>query len=295
MSDREIDRLFAGKSLDDEPPDELADFVREVHAAYVAPPAEAVESRQVAAMAEVARVAADGNMTVRAQATRRRRTFAFKEALMTRTRTATTAIKLAALSAVAVLATSGLAAAGLIELPNPLPGQASDRAGAVHEEIQGSDPAAEHCAFGLSVAEAASDGNGNQPSSSDACEQENGPQAEENSAAEHGKSDEARERNAGEQDDVEAQQNGAEPGDGSDFGDTVSDRAAGGEPRGGDGGDFGESVSGGAKDLVTTPEPQGGAETGETNSQEGRANAETNAQGGPETGQNTAGEHAPER
>ena len=292
MSDREIDRLLAGKSLDDEAPDELADFVREVRGVYVAPPAKAIESRQVAAMAKVARVAANGDRTVRAQATRRRRTFAFKEALMTRTRTATTAVKLAALSAVAVLATSGLAAAGVIELPNPLPGQASDRAEGVHEAIQGSDPAAEHCAFGLSVAEAASNGHGNQPSSADACEQENGAdQAAAN--GEHGKSGEEH----GKSGDVEAQQNGADPDSdaGREFGDSVSDRATGDEPQGGDGREFGESVSGEAKELVDTPEPQGGQETGETHSQEGQANTEEHAQGSPETGQETAGEHAPER
>src|SRR6187200_938007 len=63
---------------------------------------------------------------------------------MTRTRTATTAVKLAALTIVAAMAMGSLAAAGVIELPNPLPDQSSDKAQAVHEAIQGSDPAVEH-------------------------------------------------------------------------------------------------------------------------------------------------------
>lgn len=243
MSDREIDRLFAGK--DGEATDELADFVSEVRAAYVAPPDKAIESRQVAAMAEMARVTADRKIAVRAEAPRRRRTLAFKEALMTRTRTATAAVKLAALTIVAALATGGLAAAGAIELPNPLPDQASDQAKAVHEAIQGSDP-----------------------------------------AAEHGKLESA-------EDEGDVQAEGADPeeGAGQAFGDSVSDRASGGEPKD-NGREFGESVSDEAQQLVPRPEPQGGPETGEANAQEQET---PEPQGSRETGDEAAGTHVPER
>lgn len=252
MSDREIDRLFAGK--DGEATDELADFVSEVRAAYVAPPAKAIESRQVAAMAEIARVTADRDIAVRAEAPRRRRTLAFKEALMTRTRTATAAVKLAALTIVAALATGGLAAAGAIELPNPLPDQASDQADATHEAIQGSDPAAEH----QNAAAEAQDENGKLESA---------------------------------EDDVDAQ--GADPqeGAGQAFGDSVSDRASGGEPKE-SGREFGESVSDEAQQLVPRPEPQGGPETGEENAQEQET---PEPQGSRETGDEAAGTHVPER
>ena len=230
------------------------DFVSEVRAAYVAPPAKGIESRQVAAMAEIARVAADRDMAVRAEAPRRRRTLAFKEALMTRNRTATTAVKLAALSIVAALATGGLAAAGAIELPNPLPDQASDQAKAVHEAIQGSDPAAEHQNAGADAQE------------------ENGKLEDEG---------------------VDAQ--GADPqeGAGQAFGDSVSDRASGGEPKE-NGREFGESVSDEAQQLVPRPEPeaQGGPETGEENAQEQET---PEPQGSRETGDEAAGTHVPER
>ncbi len=268
--------------------DHLTDLAEDVRATYVVPPDEETESRHLAAMAEVARAHAEPELSKQPNPRRRSRARAFKGGLMIRTRIPA----LAALTLVAAFATGGLAAAGVISLPNPLPEQASDRAGAVHDEIQGSDPSEEHCAFGLSVAEAASNGHGSQPSSSDACDQENGADATEantergKSGEEHGKSEEG---------DVEAQ--GAEPDTdaGQAFGDSVSDRAEGGEPQNGGGRDFGDSVSDEAKDLVDTPEPQGAPETGDTNSQEGQANAETHAQGGPETGQEKAGEHTPDR
>jgi hypothetical protein len=261
MSDREIDRLLAGKSLAGEATDELADFVSEVRAAYVAAPAKAIESGQVAAMAEIARVTAKRETAVRAEAPRRRRTLAFKEALMTRSRTATTAVKLAALSIVAALATGGLAAAGAIELPNPLPDQASDQAKATHEAIQGSDPAAEHQSAGTEAQE------------------------------EHGKLESA--------EDEGAQAEGADPqeGAGQAFGDSVSDRATGGEPKDQNGREFGESVSDEAQQLVPRPEPQaqGGPETGDEQSQEAQEQETPEPQGSPETGDEAAGTHAPER
>jgi hypothetical protein len=259
MSDREIDRLLAGKSLDGEATDELPDFVSEVRAAYVAAPARAIESGQVAAMAEIARVTATRDIAVRAEAPRRRRTLAFKEALMTRTRTATTAVKLAALTIVAALAMGSLAAAGVIELPNPLPDQSSDKANAVNEALQGSDPAAEH----QNAAADAQEENGKLESTED-------------------------------EGDVDAQ--GADPqeGAGQAFGDSVSDRASGGEPKEG-GREFGESVSDEAQQLVPRPEPQGGPETGEENAQQEETQETPEPQGSRETGEEAAGTHAPER
>jgi hypothetical protein len=235
---------------------EIEDLVREIRAVYVLPPADATEARHLVAMASVTRVAADRDLTVRASAHRRRRTLAFKEALMTRTRTLTIAAKLAALSLVAAFATGGLAAAGVIDLPNPLPDQASDRSKAVHETIDGADPAE---STGLAI------GSDAQPES------------------------------AGDEGDVGAQANGAEPeeGAGQEFGDSVSDRASGGEPQEG-GSEFGESVSDEAKQLVPRPEPEplGGPETGETHSQQ---EITPEPQGGPETGEEKSGEHRPER
>ena len=279
--------------------DHLTELVHDVRAAYVVPPDEETESRHLAAMAEAVRAHTDLDLSNQTRPRRRPRTRAIKEALIMRTRTAALATKLASLTLVAAFATGGLAVAGVISLPNPLPDQASDRAKDVHDAIDGSNPAEERCAFGLAVAEAASDGNGDRPSSSDACEQENSSSQEAKSEAErgksgeeHGKSDAARENG-----DVETQQNGAHPveGAGREFGDSVSDDATTGVPRDGGGRGFGESVSGGAKELVPRPTPPNGAETGETQSQEGQANGETRAQGGPETGQTIAGEHKPER
>ena len=142
------------------------------------------------------------------------------------------------------------------------------------------------------MAEAASNGHGNQPSSADACEQENGADQTE-ATSEHGESGEEH----GKSGDVEAQQNGADPDSdaGREFGDSVSDRARGGEPQGGDGREFGESVSGEAKELVGTPSRRAVRRPARAHSQEGQANVEEHAQGSPETGQETAGEHAPER
>ncbi len=298
LSDREIDSLFAGKIPDEPALDDLTDLVREVRGAYVSPPTKAVESRQLAAMAEVARVAGDQDISIRSQSEKTRRwsrARAIKEALMPRIRTAALAVKLAALTLVAAIATGGLAAAGVISLPNPLPDQASDRADAVHKEIDGSDPSAERCAFGLSVAEAASDGNGNLPSSADACESENGT-GEAAAQEGRGKSDAARNGDVGTQ-----QHEGAQPeeGAGEAFGDSVSDRAGGGEAESQGGEEFGDSVSDDAQQLVPRPSPQttpeGGRETGESFSEQGQETGETQSQGGQETGDNASGGRVPDR
>ena len=145
--------------------------------------------------------------------------------------------------------------------PNPLPDQSSDKSTAVHEAIQGSDPAAEH-----------------QNSAADAQE-------------ENGKLEST-------EDEGDADAQGADPqeGAGQAFGDSVSDRATAGEPKEG-GREFGESVSDEAQQLVDHPEPdaQGGPETGEENSQEQETDTPGGPQGSRETGDEAAGEHAPER
>ena len=210
---------------------------------------------------------------------------------MTRTRTVTIAAKLAALSLVAVFATGSLAAAGVISLPNPLPDQASDRAKAVHEAIDGSDPSEERCAFGLSVAEAASGGNGNRPSSTDACESENGT-GEAEAQEGRGNANAARAGDVGTQQEHER----AQPveGAGEAFGDSVSDRASGGEPQEG-GREFGESVSDEAQQLVPRPTPQGGSETGDTQSKSGQETGETQSEAGRGIGDDASGGRVPDR
>jgi hypothetical protein len=240
------------------PQDDVNAFRDAVRAAYLAPPDDATEARHLSAMAEEVR-------GMRHEAVTARRRHGLKEAVGTRFRNAALTARLAALTLIAALATGGLATAGVISLPDSLPGAASDKAEDVHEAIDGSDPSAESCAFGQEVAEAASDGKSNPQD--DAC-------------AEGGATTEDR----GRSDDVDVQQNGATPeeGAGAAFGDSVSDRASGGEPSDG-GGDFGESVSEEAQQLVPRPTPQlqGGADTGETQSQQGQ---ELGEQGG-ETGE----------
>lgn len=253
------------------PQDDLTGFAETVREAYITPPDEAVEARHLAAMAAEAH-------TVRDQQVISVPAHGLKEALVTRFRTAALGIKLAALTLFAALATGGLATAGVISLPDSLPGVASDRAKAVHEAIEGSDPSAERCAFGHRVAEAASDGAANP--------EENGCDGAEVAAE-----DAAAEDAAGKS--VEAQQNGATPeeGAGQAFGDSVSDRASGGEPKDGGGREFGESVSDEAQQLVPrpTPQPQAGPETGDTQSQEGQEIGDTRSQGGREIAESHGG------
>jgi hypothetical protein len=244
--------------------DALAEALRET---FLAPPDEATTAQHVAAMVTEARATDDQAIPVR------RRAHGIKGDLMTRFRTAALAVKLAALTLVAALATAGLATAGVISLPESLPGVSSDRATAVHDAIQGSDPAEDGCAFGQGVAETASDEAANPQESACGAGAESAASAEE-----HGKP---------ESEDVEAQGATPEEGAGADFGESVSDRASGGEPQGGDGRDFGESVSDEAQELVPRPEPQGGPETGEIESEQGQETGETRSQ----QGQETAGSH----
>ena len=231
--------------------DDLAPVAEAVREAYLTPPDEATEVRHLAAMAEAARVIQHEAIPVRS------RTRGLKEAVVTRFRTAALAAKLAALSLFAALMTGGLATAGVIDLPDSLPGTASDRAEAVHDAIDGTDPSETHPGTLIEPAEG------------------QGAQASE----EHGKSDESSGKNA------EAQENGAD-GAGQAFGDSVSDRASGGEPKD-DGRTFGESVSGEAKNLGA--EPQGGPETGETHSQGNQETGETHSQKGQDIAESHGG------
>src|SRR5688500_1030831 len=114
--------------------DELTPFAEAVRDAYLTPPDEATEARHLAAMAAEARLIDREPIPVRS----RRGT---KEAvLVNRFRTATLAFKLGALTLLAAFMTGGLATAGVIDLPDSLPGAASDRATAVHDAIDGADP-----------------------------------------------------------------------------------------------------------------------------------------------------------
>ncbi len=255
-----------------DPPRENLDAVTEaLQETFLTPPDEATTARHVAAMVAEARATDDHVVPVR------RRAPGVKGDLMTRFRTAALAVKLAALTSVAALATAGLATAGAISLPESLPGVSSDRATAVHDAIQGADPAEDGCAFGQGVAETASDEAANPQGSACGAGAQGAASAEE-----HGKPE-------SESEDVEAQGATPEEGAGAEFGDSVSDRASGGEPTEGNGREFGESVSGEAQELVPRPEPQGGADTGETHSQQGQETGEELSQGGQDTAESHGG------
>jgi hypothetical protein len=232
------------------PQDDLTTVAETVREAYLTPPDEATEARHLAAMVEQARVISHEAITARPQ----RR--GLKEELVTRFRMAAPAAKLAGVTVIAVAMTGGLATAGVIDLPDSLPGSASDRADAVHEAIDGVDASETHPGTLIEPASGQSQA----------------------SSEEHGKS-------------AEAKENGAD-GAGQAFGDSVSDRASGGEPKD-DGRAFGESVSGEAKELVDQPEPttepQGSRETGETHSQTGQETGETHSQAGQDIAESHGG------
>lgn len=184
--------------------------------------------------------------------------------------------RIAALALVIALATGGLAAAGVISLPD-LPTAASDRAESVHEAIeQGGDPAEERCAFGLGIAAAASDGHGEVPMASDACQR-----AESAAGAREARKADRPERGAQRRDEGAVTQNSH-----SSFGDSVSDRATSGEPKN-DGRAFGESVSGEAQEHAPAlpPQAQNGPEGGETRSEQGQENGQAFSEQGQETGE----------
>ena len=195
----------------------------------------------------------------------------------TQTRKGAFAGRIAALALVIALATGGLAAAGAISLPD-LPTSASERAEAVHDAIEkGGDPGDERCAFGLGVAAAASDGHGQVPTASEACER-----AE--SAA-----DRRAERKA---DRPERGAQGRRQGavttrdSHSNFGESVSERATAGVPKD-DGRALRKSVSDDAPGHAPAPPPQAqnGPETGETHSEQGQENGQAFSEQGRETGE----------
>jgi hypothetical protein len=179
---------------------------------------------------------------------------------------------IAALALVIALATGGFAAAGVISLPD-LPTAASDRAEAVHGAIeQGGDPAEERCAFGLGVAAAASDGHGEVPTASEACER----------AGSAAGTREARKADRPERGAQRRDQGAVTQKSHSNFGDSVSERARSGEPKN-DGRAFGQSVSGEAQEHAPALPPQ--AQNGEIRSEQGRENGQAFSEQGQETGE----------
>jgi hypothetical protein len=262
----DINALLNGKAPPEAEVDDLAAFVRDVRDTYLVPPDDATAARHLAAMSEAARDSAlagepGSNRTLRDR-------WALKwKGTVPRMRTATLAAKLAALTIVAALATGGLAAAGVISLPD-LPGQASDEAEEAHEAVDGQDPSSER--------------------SNDASQQR-----EDASARQNG--------------DVGVQQNdGADPDPETlrEFGDSVSDRATGeveGGPRDIGGEEFGRQLSEEAQQLVPRPTPQNetdaqndaGPQTGETFSQQGQETGESFSQGGRQTGDEASGGRVP--
>lgn len=301
LSEREIDRLLAGNPAVDGPEGDLAGIVRDLRGAYLAPPAEATQARHLAAMAEEARVAESEDSPVRPRsekAHRRPRARVLKEATVTRIRTTTLAAKLAAATLVAVLATGGLAAAGFISLPDSSSpdDDASQTAKDVHDAIiNGGNPAEKRCGFGLSVAEAASGGEGDRPDAEVVCNVDARVESGKSNAARgegNGKGNSA--RGGG---DVGTQEHGGPHPDGQDFGDAVSESATTGGGKYGDPRDngqaFGDAVSEDAQKLGPRPEPsQGGrGETGEGFSQQGQNGG--NASNGLETAGDASGGRAP--
>ena len=185
--------------------------------------------------------------------------------------------RIAALALVMALATGGLAAAGVVSLPD-LPTAASDRAEAVHEAIeQGGDPGEERCAFGLGIAAAASDGHGQVPTASEACER-----AGSGADAREARKADRPERGAQRRDQGAVTTQNSH----SSFGDSVSGRATSGEPKN-DGRAFGESVSEEAQQHAPAlpPQAQDGRGTGETHSEQGRENGQAVSEQGRETGE----------
>jgi hypothetical protein len=141
---------------------EVAGFLADVRAAYVSEPEEAVASRHVAAMAREAELV----LPPRAPEP------AGWRKIMNRNRFIRPAMTLGAAALATVLATAGLAVAG-VDLPDPattaferagiaLPNQAGggqsgehSRSDEVHEVLEATPPSERGCAFGHAVAQAA--------------------------------------------------------------------------------------------------------------------------------------------
>jgi hypothetical protein len=169
---------------------EVAGFLDDVRTAYVRPPEEAVAARHLAAIAREAELVLDRRTP---KPTRWRR-------IMSRSPVLRPAAALGAATVTAVLASAGLAAAG-VDLPDPataaferagitLPNQAGGPSGEhgrsadVRSVIEATPPSDRGCAFGHSVAEAAK-GSALPEHASAACDREE----ESKTATQHGASD----------------------------------------------------------------------------------------------------------
>lgn len=263
----------------------LAEFARDLRHVYVTSPTEATQARHLAAITELARSLDDNSAS-----------FSRGHPMLT-SRPMVRAAKAAACAASLVFATAGLAVAG-VELPAPaneafgklglsLPNQAgggdgpsstSERATDVQGVIDATAPGDRDCEFGHAVAEAAR-GSALPTQAQAACG--NGEQARRNEARARGRGH----ANARGGDSAGHSQSSA----GRAFGEETSERAQGlgdatrlGNATPEQRRQFGEDTSEGAQELGSEPPaaplaapappaPEGGRETGQTQSDAGQA------------------------
>lgn len=168
MDDRDLDRLIAGREIDDDlEAGDLAGLVKDVRATHLRPVAQDTRARHLAAMTEAARLtpSTDPLSSVRARRNLR--------SLMPRNRFAATAAAVAAATMTVGLGGAGIAVAGAdlpdaasaafekigVSLPNQVTQQeraAQERENAVRDFITNTDPEDRRgCAFGQQVAELA--------------------------------------------------------------------------------------------------------------------------------------------
>jgi hypothetical protein len=244
---------------------EVAGFLADVRATYASEPEEAVASRHVAAIAREAELVLP----------RRAPEPAGLRRIMTRNRFIRPAMTLGAAALATVLATAGLAVAG-VNLPDPakkaferagitLPNQAGggqsgehSRSDEVHEILEATPPSERGCAFGHAVAEAAK-GSPLPEQAQGACDRDN---EDKNAAAKSTNSSH------------------------SEFGRETAERAKGQkdatieERR-----SFGEETSGQARELGGAPEGTPGADQrGETPAARGTTGAPEDTPSGPPEG-----------
>jgi hypothetical protein len=137
MSDRDIDRLLAGKAPEgDEAVEELAAFLQEVKAAYLKAPADSTEARQLATILEAAQLQTDKGESVARPPSKATGPAPQASGLPNwRQRLVLTQLfsslwaRIAVASVAAALASGGLAFAGA--LPDPLQAAAADAANQV--------------------------------------------------------------------------------------------------------------------------------------------------------------------
>lgn len=276
LTDRKLDRP-------------LAEFARDLRDVYVITPSEATQARHLAAITELARSLDDHSASLP------------RRHPMLTSRPMVRAAKAAACAASLVLATAGLAVAG-VELPAPaneafgklglsLPNQAggggdptstSGRAGDVKSVIDATAPGARDCEFGHAVAGAAR-GSALPTQAQAAC-----GRGEDGAAGNH----EAQGRGRGHANAARGESVGnSQSTAGRSFGEETSQRAQGlGDATPEQRRQFGDDTSEGAQDLggdpaaaaPAAPAAEGGPETGQTQSNVGQA-----------TGDQASGGHRP--